>query len=119
MTNPAATMCRGSWPMAGVAVRTDVAIEEGLVGAYDSHTYYSCLADAHPEVMAALDAEREAKAQSPIGAGICEVAEGKPGRRLDNAGAPLGAPAKFVPGRRSTGRGRSRARYRGQMPRCR
>ena len=109
-----------------MAVRTDVATEDGLVAEYDSHTYYfcrqgchdqfqdtparyvtshhhadtatapaaaieidagmrlwyescsCCLSDAHPEVKAALDAEREAKAQGPIGAGICEVAEGKP-----------------------------------------
>ena len=110
-----------------MAVRTDVAVEDGLVADYDSHTYYfcrqgcldqfradpgryitshhhadpepapaaaieidaglrlwyescsCCLSDAHPEIKAALDAERAAQAQAPIGAGICEVAEGKTG----------------------------------------
>ncbi len=37
-----------------------------------------CLSDAHPEIKAALDAEREGKVQPPADAGICEVAEGKP-----------------------------------------
>ena len=31
--------------------------------------------DAFPDVKAALDAERAAKAEAPVGAGICEVAE--------------------------------------------
>jgi YHS domain-containing protein len=108
-----------------MAVHTDVAIEDGLVAEYDSHTYYfcrqscleqfraspaqyitshhhaesettplaaiqidaglrlwyescsCCLSDAYPEVKAALDAEREGKAQAPVDAGICEVAEGR------------------------------------------
>ena len=34
-----------------------------------------CLSDAFPDVKAALDAERAAKAEAPVGAGICEVAE--------------------------------------------
>jgi YHS domain-containing protein len=109
-----------------MAVRNDVAVEDGLVVEYDSHTYYfcregclqqfraspaqyitshhhaetattptstieidagmrlwyescsCCLSDAHPEIKAALDAEREAMAQAPVETGICEVAEGKP-----------------------------------------
>lgn len=108
-----------------MAVRTDVATEDGLVVEYDSHTYYfcrqgcfdqfqatpaqyvtshhhaetatapvaaieidagmrlwyescsCCLSDAHPEVKAALDAERAAGAQPPVASGICEVAESK------------------------------------------
>jgi hypothetical protein len=39
-----------------------------------------CLSDAHPEIKAALDAEREARAQPPVDAGICEIAEGNPVR---------------------------------------
>lgn len=35
-----------------------------------------CLSDAHPEVVALLDAERDAGKQARAGAGICEVAEG-------------------------------------------
>ena len=112
-------------PVCGMAVRPDVAVEDGLITEYDSHTYHfcrrgcldeflaspeqyitshhhaevetspaaaieidvgmrlwyescsCCLSDAHPEVKAALDAEREAKAQPAVDAGICEVAEGK------------------------------------------
>jgi YHS domain-containing protein len=111
-------------PVCGMSVRTDVAIEDGLVAEYDAHTYYfcrqgcldqfvadpaayitshhdgpapgvepaapieidagmrlwyescsCCLSDAHPEIKAALDAERAASAQPPVEAGICEVAE--------------------------------------------
>lgn len=108
-----------------MAVRVDVATEDGLVAEHDGHAYYfcragcleqftaepsrfvtshhdaastgpgapvqidagmrlwyescsCCLSDAHPEVKAALDAEREAKAQPPVDAGICEVAEATP-----------------------------------------
>ena len=112
-------------PVCGMAVRADVATEDGLVAEHDSHAYYfcrqscfdqfqasptqyvtshhhaeavnapavaididagmrlwyescsCCLSDAHPEVKAALDAEREANARPPVDAGICEVAEGK------------------------------------------
>jgi YHS domain-containing protein len=123
-TNPS-TNDRPRDPVCGMAVRTDVATEDGLVAEYDSHTYYfcrqgcldefqasptqyvtshhhaeavtapvaaieidagmrlwyescsCCLSDAHPEVKAALDAEREANARPAVDAGICEVAEGK------------------------------------------
>jgi hypothetical protein len=34
-----------------------------------------CLSDAYPDVKAALDAERVAKAESAVDPGICEVAE--------------------------------------------
>lgn len=126
MTTHPSTTDRPRDPVCGMAVRTDVAVEDGLVAEYDSHTYYfcregcleqfraspeqyitshhhaetettptsaieidagmrlwyescsCCLSDAHPEIKAALDAEREAKAQPPVAAGICEVAEGKP-----------------------------------------
>jgi YHS domain-containing protein len=110
-------------PVCGMAVRMDVAAEDGLVAEHDNHSYYfcraacleqfvadpsrfitshheaaptpgssapveidagmrlwyescsCCLSDAHPEVKAALDAEREAKAEPAAAAGICEVAE--------------------------------------------
>ncbi len=35
-----------------------------------------CLSDAHPEVVAVLDAERDAANEPHVAAGICEVAEG-------------------------------------------
>lgn len=35
-----------------------------------------CLSDAHPEVVATLDAERDAAKEARADAGICEVAEG-------------------------------------------
>ena len=123
-TNPSTTE-RPCDPVCGMAVRADVATEDGLVAEHDSHTYYfcrqscfdqfqasptqyvtpdhhaeagtapaaaieidagmrlwyescsCCLSDAHPDVKAALDAEREANARPPVDAGICEVAEGK------------------------------------------
>ena len=50
-----------------------VEIDAGMRLWYESCS--CCLSDAHPEVKAALDAEREAKAQPPIDGGICEVAE--------------------------------------------
>ncbi|MCV0404396.1 MAG: hypothetical protein K5924_11945 [Chloroflexi bacterium] len=102
-------------------VRTDVAIEDGLVAEHDGHSYFfcrrgcmddftadpgrfitshhdaptptdapividqgmrlwyescsCCLSDAHPEVKAALDAERDAAKQAHADPGICEVAE--------------------------------------------
>jgi YHS domain-containing protein len=55
-----------------------IRIDAGMRLWYESCS--CCLSDAHPEVKAALDAEREAKAEPPVEAGICEVAE---------AGAPL------------------------------
>jgi YHS domain-containing protein len=50
-----------------------IAIDAGMRLWYESCS--CCLSDAHPEVKAALDAEREAKAQPPANLGICEVAE--------------------------------------------
>lgn len=50
-----------------------VRIDDGMRLWYESCS--CCLSDAHPEVKAALDAEREAKARPPVDAGICEVAE--------------------------------------------
>jgi YHS domain-containing protein len=121
-TTPASTD-RPRDPVCGMAVRIDVATEDGLLAEHDSHTYYfcrsgcrdeftanptgfitshhdsestpgseapieidagmrlwyescsCCLSDAHPEVKAALDAEREAQAAPPVDPGICEVAE--------------------------------------------
>jgi YHS domain-containing protein len=49
-----------------------IEIDQGMRLWYESCS--CCLSDAHPEVKAALDAEREAT-QSPADAGICEVAE--------------------------------------------
>ncbi len=48
-------------------------IDEGMRLWYESCS--CCLSDAFPDVKAALDAERAAKAEAPINAGICEVAE--------------------------------------------
>lgn len=48
-------------------------IDEGMRRWYESCS--CCLSDAYPEVKAALDAERDAMAVGPVGAGICEVAE--------------------------------------------
>ena len=48
-------------------------IDEGMRRWYESCS--CCLSDAYPDVKAALDAERAAKAEAPVGAGICEVAE--------------------------------------------
>jgi YHS domain-containing protein len=48
-------------------------IDEGMRRWYESCS--CCLSDAFPEVKAALDAERAAAADQPVGAGICEVAE--------------------------------------------
>ena len=50
-----------------------VEIDAGMRLWYESCS--CCLSDAHPEVKAALDAEREAKAEPAVDAGICEVAE--------------------------------------------
>ena len=48
-------------------------IDEGMRRWYESCS--CCLGDTYPEIKAALDAERAAAAQPPVGAGICEVAE--------------------------------------------
>ena len=48
-------------------------IDEGMRRWYESCS--CCLSDAYPDIKAALDAERAAKAQAPVDAGICEVAE--------------------------------------------
>lgn len=50
-----------------------IEIDAGMRLWYESCS--CCLSDAHPEVKAALDAERAATAQPPAEAGICEVAE--------------------------------------------
>jgi YHS domain-containing protein len=50
-----------------------IEIDAGMRRWYESCS--CCLSDAHPEVKAALDAEREAAAEPPVDAGICEVAE--------------------------------------------
>ena len=48
-------------------------IDEGMRLWYEACS--CCLSDAHPEVKAALDAERAAAAQPLAGPGLCEVAE--------------------------------------------
>jgi YHS domain-containing protein len=48
-------------------------IDEGMRRWYESCS--CCLSDAFPEVKAALDAERAAKAEALAGPGICEIAE--------------------------------------------
>lgn len=48
-------------------------IDEGMRRWYESCS--CCLSDAYPDIKAALDAERAAKTEAPVGAGICEVAE--------------------------------------------
>ena len=48
-------------------------IDEGMRRWYESCS--CCLSDAYPEIKAALDAERAAKSEAAVGAGICEVAE--------------------------------------------
>lgn len=42
MTTQSSTTDRPRDPVCGMAVRTDVAVEDGLVAEYDSHTYYFC-----------------------------------------------------------------------------
>jgi YHS domain-containing protein len=48
-------------------------IDEGMRRWYESCS--CCLSDAYPDIKAALDAERAIMAETPVGAGICEVAE--------------------------------------------
>jgi hypothetical protein len=70
-------------PIGFIASHHDAPVAEGSAGPIQidagMRLWYEscscCLSDAHPEVKAALDAEREAKAERPVGAGICEVAE--------------------------------------------
>ena len=49
------------------------AIDEGMRRWYESCS--CCLSDAYPDIKAALDAERAAAAEAPVGTGICELAE--------------------------------------------
>ena len=48
-------------------------IDEGMRRWYESCS--CCLSDAYPDIKAALDAERAAKAEAPVAARICEIAE--------------------------------------------
>ena len=50
-------------------------IDAGLRAWYSSCR--CCLSDAHPDIVAVLDAERRGLGQAAAGPGICEVAEGK------------------------------------------
>jgi YHS domain-containing protein len=54
-------------------VGTAVVIDEGMRRWYESCS--CCLSDAYPDIKAALDAERAAASEPPVGEGICEVAE--------------------------------------------
>jgi len=57
----------------GQSIGVLIEIDAGMRLWYESCS--CCLSDAHPEIKAALDAEREAAAEPPVDAGICEVAE--------------------------------------------
>lgn len=59
------------------AKAADIEIDAGVRAWYDSCR--CCLSDAHPSVVATLDAERDAARAPRAGAGICEVAEGNVG----------------------------------------
>ena len=59
--------------IAGAEAAVQPVIDEGMRLWYKACS--CCLSDAHPEVKAALDAERAAAAQALAGPGICEVAE--------------------------------------------
>ena len=48
-------------------------IDEGMRRWYESCS--CCLSDAYPDIKAALDAERAAKAEPPVDPGICEIAD--------------------------------------------
>ena len=48
-------------------------IDEGMRRWYESCS--CCLSDTYPEIKARLDAERAARAETPVGLGVCEVAE--------------------------------------------
>lgn len=51
-----------------------IGIDDGVRAWYKSCR--CCLSDAHPDVVAALDAERDAAREPRSGPGICEMAEG-------------------------------------------
>jgi YHS domain-containing protein len=55
---------------------TKTEIDAGVRAWYSSCR--CCLSDAHPDVVAVLDAERDAAKEARPDAGICEVAEGEP-----------------------------------------
>ncbi|MEO7664097.1 MAG: hypothetical protein ABIV26_03155, partial [Candidatus Limnocylindrales bacterium] len=71
----AAGVVAGAAPASAAAAATpgQPVIDEGMRRWYESCS--CCLSDAFPEIKAALDAERAAAAEPPVGAGICEVAE--------------------------------------------
>lgn len=58
---------------ADVAPAASLQIDDGMRRWYESCS--CCLSDAHPEVKAALDAERAAEMKPAADPGICEVAE--------------------------------------------
>lgn len=63
------------------------AIDEGMRRWYESCP--CCLSDAYPEIKAALDAERAARAEPPVPPGICEVAEAGDSALPEEAGQPM------------------------------
>lgn len=60
----------GSHHASGTGIEIDAGVREWY------KSCRCCLSDAHPEVVAVLDAERDAAAAPRADAGICEVAEG-------------------------------------------
>lgn len=72
VTSPADYIASHS-PAAASASTGAPVIDEGMRRWYESCS--CCLSDAYPEVKATLDAERTAKAEPEVAAGICEVAE--------------------------------------------
>jgi YHS domain-containing protein len=58
------------------AASKTIEIDDGVRAWYSSCR--CCLSDAHPEVVAVLDAERDAAQEARADAGICEVAEAEP-----------------------------------------
>lgn len=61
-------------------------IDEGMRRWYESCS--CCLSDAYPDIKAALDAERAAKAQPDVDTGICEVADApQPAEAVDAGSA--------------------------------
>jgi YHS domain-containing protein len=58
------------------AASKTIEIDDGVRAWYSSCR--CCLSDAHPEVVAVLDAERDAAQEVRADAGICEVAEAEP-----------------------------------------
>lgn len=61
-------------------------IDEGMRRWYESCS--CCLSEAYPEIKAALDSERAATQEAPVGPGVCEVAEADPGNEIQEVAIP-------------------------------